>query len=58
MFTTARPLVPTTCLMCFPKRLLNSLARRAGVTFVPKSKAQTISTVVQYHSSLETVGNL
>ena len=47
---TARPLVPATrVIRSFPKRLKNTLAR---YRFVLESKAQMISTVLQYHSSL------
>ena len=59
-FTTARRSCArdVCCEKRFPKRLRNNLARRAGKPFVLKSKAQIISTVVEYHSSLETAGKL
>ena len=43
----------------FPKRLRNTQATYVqGWPFLPKFKTQIISTVVQYHSSLETAGKL
>ena len=47
------------CCECFSKRLRNNLARRAEVTVCTEiKKSQIISSVVQYQSSLETVGKL